>query len=101
MFQKIVKKNIVKKVFCSFVYNKIINFSSVFAKKKLPECPKKVISLELALKGVVKNTGDFFKKTMFLYLALSYVTKKNFHLITLKSTIQSLWNNIAAYNFKL
>ncbi len=45
------------------------------------------------------NTARFFKKSAFIGMAISQVTVKNYRIVTLKSTLASLWNSIAAYNF--
>lgn len=59
----------------------------------------KVISLEYSFMGMLNNTGGFFKKSALLGIALSQINTKGYRTITLKSTLMSLWNSVAAYNF--
>lgn len=59
----------------------------------------KVISLEYSFMGMLNNTGGFFKKSALLGIALSQINAKGYRTITLKSTLMSLWNSVAAYNF--
>lgn len=56
---------------------------------------------DLMLTNVVKNTGDHFKKVMFFFLALTIKNTTGGYKMTMKSLTNSLWNMIAAYNFKL
>jgi hypothetical protein len=49
--------------------------------------------------GMLNNTGGFFKKSALLGIALSQINTKGYKTITLKSTLMSLWNSVAAYNF--
>lgn len=58
-----------------------------------------VASLDYSCLRGLNNTAHFYKKAAFLGLAISQVSFKSYRVVTMKSTIMSLWNSVAAYNF--
>lgn len=58
-----------------------------------------ITSLVPANTNVINNTGQHFMNIVFISLALHTIAANKYKHLTLKSTIFSLWEMLAAYNY--
>ena len=82
--------------FSKLIYSKLITNSKITIQSKINSY-QTLYTFNFSKKNELKSTGFFFKKLAFMALAINIISCKTYYTTTLKSTVLSLWNKIAAY----